>query len=141
LDRDIEVALGELKGGNYSLVVVKDGRMIAGKTGRGIAPLLQLVNEASDMLKGAVLADKVVGRAAALLVANKSLKLVYSPVMSHGALQVLDSYQVPYAYGTLVSFILRRDGNGQCPLETRVEGQTDADIGREIIDQFVNELP
>lgn len=140
MDRDIEVALGELEGGNYSLVVVKDGRMIAGKTGRGIAPLLQLINEASDMLKDAVLADKVVGRAAALLVANKFLKMVYSPVMSQGALQVLDSYRVPYAYGTLVSVILRRDGSGQCPLEVRVQGQTDPDIGREIISQFVNEL-
>ncbi len=100
----------------YSLVLVKEGIIVAGKWGRGIGPLLEIIEENSD-LEGAYLGDKVFGRAAALLSVHAGFAGVYAKVISKPALAFLQSHRLKLAYGRQVNIILNREGTGSCPME------------------------
>ena len=115
-NRDLAFAAFALQKG-YSLVLVKGGKLIAAKEGRGIRPLLELVEERGGELQGASLADKVVGRAAAFLAAYVGLAGIYTRIISKPALDVLRKYGIEVALPTR----FRRSSTGKtglCPVET-----------------------
>ncbi len=136
---DLELVKKELHEGTSSLILVRDGRILSRKNGSGIAPLLQLVTEERELLKGAVLGDKVIGRAAALLTVDKELSLLYTPLISEEAINILKG-RVLYSYLKEVPFILRRDGKGQCPVESRVKDLVNPDIAEKVIREFVESI-
>ena len=72
-----------------------------------------------DCLRGASAADKVIGKAAALLFVYGGIRQVYAGVISTPALEVFQQYGVVCEYGTLVDRIQNRKGDGLCPMETR----------------------
>lgn len=72
-----------------------------------------------DSLRGASLADKVVGKAAASLMALAGVKEVYAEVISQPGLDMLRGANVGVSYAKLVDHIVNRTGTGLCPLELR----------------------
>ena len=56
---------------------------------RGVADLFSLVSDEPQFLREASVADKVIGRGAALLLVKGGAREVYSEVISSGALDVL----------------------------------------------------
>ena len=73
-----------------------------------------------DFFRGAAVADKVVGRSAALLFLYGGVSQVYAGVLSVPAEEVLRAHGVPYACGERVPMIRNRTGDGFCPMEQRV---------------------
>ncbi len=113
---DLEIAKSLLERKDLSLVVIRDGEVVKESKGKGILPLFELV-EQEISLKGAVLADKIIGRAAAFLILNSKLKAIYARVISKGGLKLLeDKIDCYYRYET--DNILGNDGKGMCPVET-----------------------
>lgn len=92
---------------------------------RGILPLLQLA-EGKQSFVGWSAADKIVGKAAAILYVCLSVKEVYAEVMSRAALAVFSGCGISVEYGTLVEKIINRRGDGICPMEATVEHLTSA---------------
>lgn len=115
---------------NEAISLLKDGVTIAIVNGerlvtsneRGIKFVLGLVESGDDILNGASIADKVVGRAAALLMVKGGVKEVYAEVLSIPAQEVFLKYGVECEYKTLVQGIINRKGDGQCPMEKAVLG-------------------
>ena len=70
------------------------------------------------MLKGASVADKVIGKAAALLMALGEIKEVYTLIISEPALQVFENHKIKYFYDKKVDRIVNRTGDGLCPMES-----------------------
>lgn len=103
-----------------TLVAVRDDEVIT-CTERGIKPLLTWVREGRD-LTGFSVADKVVGKAPALLYAVLGPDAVFSPVMSWTGRAVLLAASIATSYDTLVPHIQNRAKNGQCPMDAAVEG-------------------
>ena len=91
---------------------------------RGVAPLLQLLQEGSDF-SGFSAADRVVGKAAAFLYCLLGVERVAAGVISHGALQVLQEHSVEVRYNVLTDRIMNRNRDGFCPMETAVSSTTD----------------
>ncbi len=89
--------------------------------GRGISDLYHLYRSEPHFLREAAMADKVVGKGAAALMATAGIKEVYAGVISLPAFVLLRKQGVEVRYGKLVPFILNRAGNGWCPLETRCQ--------------------
>ena len=87
---------------------------------RGIRPLMDWLQQAEAPLKDASVADKVVGKAAALLFVYGGVREVYAAVLSEAAADALDKHGVPYCCDRLVPRIISRDGTGLCPMESRV---------------------
>ena len=85
---------------------------------RGVKPLLHLLTEKKGFLKGASVADKVIGKAAALLMVLGEIKEVHTLIISEPAIKVFEKYNIPCYYDKKVDRILNRTGDGLCPMET-----------------------
>lgn len=85
---------------------------------RGVADLYALLREDSDFLKGASVADKVVGKAAAALMILGEVGELHADVVSRPALDLFADSGVRVSYGTEVPHIINRTKTGWCPLET-----------------------
>lgn len=116
---DLEKAKALLQ--NHSCVVYS-GETFHISDESGIRPLISWLMEPVSPLSQAAVADKIVGRAAALLFVYAHVKAVYGQVMSEKAAAVLENAGIPYAYGKAVPYIMNRRGDGMCPMEQKVEG-------------------
>ena len=85
---------------------------------RGVKPLLHLLTEKKGFLKGASVADKVIGKAAALLMVLGEIKEVHTLIISEPAIKVFEKHNIPCFYDKKVDHIVNRTGDGLCPMET-----------------------
>lgn len=115
---DLEICKSVLEYENVTCVV-KQGEKILKTTDRGIKPILQWI-ESGENLKGAVAADKVVGKAVAFLMEKAGICAVYAAVLSKPAEEVLRKAGIAYAFDRLVPRIHNRTGDGLCPMESAV---------------------
>ncbi len=102
---------------NHSLVVANGD--ICTFDGRGVSDLFNLLKDDSGFLKGASIADKVVGKAAAALMILGDAKEVHADVISQSALNLFADSNVHVDYDMIVPFIVNRTNTGWCPLERR----------------------
>ena len=113
----MEELVNILHTGNRSLVV--GGEKVYTYDGRGVSDLFRLSHESPALLRGSRIADKVVGKGAAALMAWTGVGEVYADVISRPALGLLRDNGIPTTYAKLVPHIINRTGTGMCPLETR----------------------
>ena len=83
---------------------------------RGVIDLFELYEGDPCFMRGARLADKVIGKGAAALVALGGMAEVYADLISTPALTVLRQAGIPTPY------IINRKKDGRCPLETACDG-------------------
>lgn len=119
---DLE-SLKSLVEGGCTYAIAKGEKLFSGKE-RGIRPLLELIGSGEDV-RGAVAADKIVGKAAALLYAYMSIQELYAGVLSESGLAVLREYGIAVQFGALAERIINRAGTGICPMEETVENIAD----------------
>lgn len=129
-----------LLAGNHSLVVESASGKVLAFDGRGVMDLYNLYMNTPEILKGAVVADKVIGTGAAVLMSLGGIKEYYTNVISNDALRVLEKNGVKGKYGELVSQIKNRDGSGRCPLESLLDGHLDSNDVLTKISEFVNSV-
>ena len=108
------------------------GDVVFTSTERGIKPLIEFIENHTDM-KGFSAADKIVGKAAAMLYVILGVKAVYSPVMSEAAAEVFSNYNIVYEYDELTPKIINRSGDGICPMEETVKNISDPKEGFEAL--------
>ncbi len=117
MNNDLEIARKLLPEGGFSFVAVKNGNVLAKEFGSSIQPLAKFLDEHIEDVRGASLADKVVGRAVAILSGFYGIRAIFAVLMSEGAEQFLKSYKIDYTYQTPVPVILNMQGDGPCPIE------------------------
>lgn len=105
-----------LRKGGHSLVVAGDE--IRTFNGRGISDLYHLLTEHPDMLCGASVADKVVGKGAAALLIAGGVRQLFACVVSRSALALLIDTGISVRYEQEVPYIINHRGDGVCPVET-----------------------
>jgi hypothetical protein len=99
-----------------STCVLCRGEITYTTTQRGVAPLLIWLESGVDTC-GFSAADKVVGKAAALLYCLLGVRRVYGTVMSDAAVKVLRRNGIEVYWDRLTDGIRNRAGTGPCPLE------------------------
>ena len=104
---------------------------------RGVADLFSLVTDEPDFLRGASVADKVIGRGAALLLVKGGVREVYARVISSGALGVLRRADVEVSFGKEVPNIINRAGTDICPVEKLTDGVKSPDEAYLMIKEFL----
>lgn len=87
-------------------------------TQRGVADLYDLYQTEPAFMKGAAIADKVIGKGAAALMALGGFKAVYADIISTPAQALLREAGVETTFAKEVPHIINRDKTGWCPLET-----------------------
>lgn len=99
-----------------SCVIEKDNKITIFHR-RGVADLHELHEKEPQMLKGANIADKVVGKGAAAIMVAGGVKEVYADVISIPALKLLSGNGITVEYNQLSENIRNRTNTGICPVE------------------------
>lgn len=135
-------AIAELKSGEASCVLVKNGHIIHQDIGIGVRPLLLLYNspEGREKLQGAEVFDKVIGKAAAMILILGGVKSVYGQAMSLAGRDTLSAHGIQTQCGELVGVVSNRAGDGICPLEQSVMEIDDPELALQAIEATVAEL-
>ena len=115
MEQAVQKAARILETGSYTCVLCRGDETLT-STRRGVAPLMDWLESGAD-LRGFCAADKVVGKATALLYCLLGIKAVYAKVISRAAVAVFERENLPFYYETLADAIKNRAGTGLCPME------------------------
>lgn len=117
--------LDELDKTGNSLMIYRGGRLIFQSASKGIRPHLEAIETHGEALRGTLMVDKIVGRAAALLMLYSEAAEAHAQVLSRPGKQVLDMHGLPTTYVELVDHIKMKDGSIYCPFERMVQSISD----------------
>ncbi|MBO7721593.1 MAG: DUF1893 domain-containing protein, partial [Kiritimatiellae bacterium] len=112
--------------GGAAAVAARDGVIVGVEEGRGIGPLLRLMD--AGKLRRAVVMDKVVGRAAAAVCACGGARKVHTMLAAKGAADILSQRGIELTAEKTVDMILNNDKTGGCPMEKAVAGLDQPEI-------------
>lgn len=87
---------------------------------KGISPLLTELEKNPAIFVGAFAADKIIGKAAAMLLAKGGVSAVYGMVMSKTAQEIFKKQNIYFEFEEETDFIKNRTGDGMCPMEKSV---------------------
>jgi hypothetical protein len=114
---DLKIAKIKLRENGLTLVIVKDSKVLFESAFHGVSAFLKALDKLGYQMKGASVADKVVGKAIALLCVYAGVEAVYASVLSIKAKQVLEEYGVYFEWDRIVEKILDASGRDVCPFE------------------------
>ena len=107
---------------------------------RGVADLFRLQHEEPQLLRGAFIADKVVGKGAAALMVLGGVEGLFADVVSRAALDLLAAAGKAVAYTVAVPHIINRAGDGICPVERLCAGARTAAECLPLIEGFIRKM-
>lgn len=87
---------------------------------RGVQDLLQLISEQPERLNGAVVADKIIGKAAAAIMATGGVREVHTNVICTPARELFEKEGIMVVATEEVPMILNRDRSSMCPIDTQI---------------------
>ena len=126
--------LEQLVNSENSLMVFKVDELVFSSSGRGIAPLVEAIDTVSrEGLAGVTTADRVVGKAAALLNLYIGASEVHAGVISSGAKELLSEYGVGYEFLEDTDVVKAKDGVVFCPFEKLVWDVSDPEEAHALI--------
>lgn len=120
--------------------VIVNGATVRTFRDKGVKDLYRLLRTEPELLRGAFVADKVAGKGAAALLIAGGIGSLFADVVSHPALELLNSAGIPTEYTLAVPRIANRSGTGICPLEQCCADCTTAAECLPRIEAFMNEM-
>ncbi len=129
-----------LDGSGYSCVIFNNGHTTVCHS-RGVKDLYRLLTEYPDTLRGAFVADKVIGKGAAALMILGGVAEAYTPLISRPALELFNKAGIAVEYGECVPNIINRTRTGICPVEKLCADCQDAESCLPLIKNFISTLP
>ena len=139
-DESIETAKRLIALENASFVLIRDGHIVHTADGRGVRPIMNLLDTKPELLRGAVVVDKIIGKAAALLLDLGGARRVYGELISVRARDYLQAHSMRPSYGRCIDVISNRTGDGICPLERAVKDVDDPEQARKVLKETIKKL-
>ena len=118
---DIEIAKSDVSEKGFALSVVKDGNTILQSKTPGVSALVTAIERDRQVFRGASAADKVIGRAAAMLFVYSEVKCIFTLLASQDAIVTLERFGVPFECEKTVARILNRNQTSTCPFESLIQ--------------------
>lgn len=110
---------------NASLVVAYQNGTIEEYYQERIIDLVSILKENPEALKQSIVADKVVGKVAASVMAVAGVSKLHANTLSKIAIPVLEQAGITYSYDSLVDYIKNKDQTGMCPMENKYQNEMD----------------
>jgi hypothetical protein len=121
----LEIAKQALYKKELTLAIVKNGEVMFETRSHRVSGFLGAIEQFGDELEGASLADRVAGKAIALLCVYAKIKEVYAEILSKRAKAVFEENGISYEWKELVDNILDLNKSGVCPFEKAADGISD----------------
>lgn len=138
--RDVDIAKEYLLKNHLNFVIVKDGQVIEESSARGIKPIYETYKNNVNYFEGASVADRVIGKAAAMFLVSGGIKELYTDLISELAIEILESRNIEVHYLKKVSMILNRTQDDMCPIEKLSSQTKDVDKLVEEIGNFLRNI-
>ena len=122
---NLEIVKQRLYEKNASLVVMFSNGEIKEFYNKRVYDIVGLIKENSDSLKGAIIADKVIGKVAASLLAVAGVKEIFANTLSKLAIPVLEKNNIDYECKSKVDYIINNAKTGMCPMEEKFKDEND----------------
>ena len=120
----------QMKIEGLNLIILKNGKRLYQSTSEGMLPLYQAIGVLGfPQLKDTTIVDKIVGKAAALLISYIHAQTVYCSTLSVRGKTVLKEHGIAFLYEELTPEIVNRYGTDICPFEKAVLDVEDPKIG------------
>ncbi len=120
--------------------VIRKGDTIRIFRKRGVQDLYRLLKDDPDFLKGAFVADKVVGKAAAALMILGGVEELFTFTVSRLARDLFDRSAVKLGFAQEVPHIINRAGTGWCPMESRCRDLDTPEACFSQVEEFLNTM-
>lgn len=104
--------------GNHTLAIFDQDEHVNTYNNRGVKDLYTLLTNEPQILKGALVADKVVGKGAAALMIVGGIAELHTHIISEPAIKLFELSGIRYSYDVKVDHIENRNKDGWCPVET-----------------------
>jgi hypothetical protein len=114
---DLEIAKTQLHRKKLTLAIVKNGEVLFETHSHRISGFLGAIEKLGDALEGAAVADRVAGKAIALLCVYAKISDVYAEVLSEKAKAVFEENEIRHEWKELVKNVLDLNKSGVCPFE------------------------
>ena len=118
----IHRAVAGIEAGDFGCAVIKNNVIIHEGRGKGVSPLLELAStvEGLKKMENALVVDRIIGKAAAMLVVMGKVTHAYGLTMSKSGEEYLHAHGVETKNNRCVDAISDRTGRGICPMERSV---------------------
>jgi hypothetical protein len=120
--KDLELAEKIIEEKSLTLVVVKEGNILFTSADRGIEPIYTAVTNFKEGLEGSGVADRVTGRAAAILCRYGKIAEIHTDLISDEAIRIFKNSGIKYFYEEYSPYIKNRDKTDMCPVEKLAYG-------------------
>lgn len=117
--------------------VIAQGNNVRTFHRRGIMDLFLTLKNEPELLRGALIADKVVGKAAAALMVLGGVSRVYADNISAPAVAMLQDHGISVSYANIAHHIINRAGTGWCPMEELSRDEHDPEVIRRKVEDFL----
>jgi hypothetical protein len=121
----LEMAKHALYSRELTLAIVKNGEVMFETRAHRISGFLDAIEQFGDKLEGTSLADRVAGKAVALLCVYAKIKEVYAEILSRKAKVVLEENRISCEWKEQVDTVLDLNKSGACPFEKAADGISD----------------
>lgn len=138
MNKDLRLAKSLLEEEKLTCVAVF-GDTVLKSTERGVAPLIKWLENGESLMDFHV-ADKVVGKGAAYLYVLLEIKSIHAVVLSDGAKEVLNRFNIKFSCDQNPKRILNRNKTGFCPIESAVMDKNDPHDALSAIKKRLEEL-
>lgn len=135
-----EKATQMIKDGQASCVIIQNNKIVRTASGQGISPLISIYENNPDILKGAFIVDKIIGKAAAMMIILGGAERAYGEIMSASAYEYLKDRGCRAECGKQINAVINRSGSGICPLERSVLNIDDPETGYHLLKETISRL-
>jgi len=124
---------------DYTFVCIKEDEKYVSNL-HGIAPIMIKLEEDSEYFKDSIVADRVIGKAAAMLLIMGGIKKLYAKIISRHALDILKLTDIEIEFDKVVPYIINRTGDGICPMEETVLTENNCEEAYQLLKQKLTHM-
>lgn len=125
---------------NHTLAIYDQDEQLHTYDNKGVRDLYTLLTTEPQVLKGAMVADKIVGKGAAALMIVGGIAELHTQIISEPAIKLLELSGIRYSFDEKVDHIENRDKTGWCPVETLCKDVPTAGQCVPLIANFIESL-
>ena len=138
--QDLELAKKQLYDKQLTLAIVKNEHVIYETDAHRISGFMRAIDTLGSQLCGASVADKVAGKALALLCVYAGIREVYAEVLSKKAQEIFNQNQVTCQWLQIVDNVLDLNKTGVCPFEKAAAVITNPDDSYDVYKALLEKM-
>ena len=137
LIKDMELAREVLSTTDYSVAVISFGKIWKHKTGDGVRPIIEAIEEMGEDIYDSVIGNRLLGKASALLCRYAKAKAVYSPQGTKTGIALLIMGGIPCQVDELIPQNVIAETENNLPFERLLKDVTSPEEAYNVLKEKV----